>query len=216
MSMNTLVFSALNQLRTNLVANLGTVVAEALDCVANIVTSCFGAALSSVSAAAYGAAQASGHHGAHYGAHSGAAVNIDLDWSFTLQMVLFAGLIVALKPLLLDPVLRVFEERENRTDGAKGAARGMQEQAGELLQRYDQELLRVNRAAADERDKMRAETARLENELVNAARASSAKILEDGRTDIRTQVDKIRLDLGRDAERLSREIAGRALGREVH
>jgi F-type H+-transporting ATPase subunit b len=162
-------------------------------------------------------ALASGSAFAGQTAHrSGSAVNIDLDWSFTLQMVLFAGLIVVLKPLLLDPVLRVFEERENRTDGAKGAARAMQEQAGELLQRYEQELLRVNRAAAEERDRMRAETARLENEIVSAARASTAKILEQGRNDISKQVDQIRFDLGREAERLSRDIAGRALGREVH
>jgi F-type H+-transporting ATPase subunit b len=150
-------------------------------------------------------------------AHSGnSAVNIDLDFSFTLQMVLFAGLIVVLKPLLFDPVLRVFEERENRTDGAKTAAREMQEKAGELLQRYEQELSRVSRAAAEERDKVRAETARLENEMLNTARASTAKLLEQGRKDIQSQVDKIRFDLGRDAERLARDIATRALGREVH
>jgi F-type H+-transporting ATPase subunit b len=74
----------------------------------------------------------------------------------------------------------------------------------------------VNRAAAEERDRMRAETARLENEIVSAARASTAKILEQGRNDISKQVDQIRFDLGREAERLSRDIAGRALGREVH
>src|SRR2546422_537873 len=54
------------------------------------------------------------------------AVNIDFDLTFIGQMVIFAALIVVMKPLLLDPVLGLFEEREKRTDGAKAAARVMQ------------------------------------------------------------------------------------------
>jgi F-type H+-transporting ATPase subunit b len=53
---------------------------------------------------------------------------IDFDLTFVLQMLLFAALIVVLRPLLFDPVLRVFEEREKRTDGARQSARQMQEE----------------------------------------------------------------------------------------
>ncbi len=143
-------------------------------------------------------------------------MNIDLDLSFTLQMLLFAALIVALKPLLFDPVLRIFEERERRTDGARDEAREMQERAGELLEKYEAELSRVGRAAAEERERMRAETTRLENEILAEARAGTARILDQGRKDIADQVEAIRFDLGRQSERLARQIAARALGREVH
>lgn len=147
---------------------------------------------------------------------AGAGISIDLDLTFTLQMLLFAALIVVLKPLLFDPVLRVFEERERRTDGAKAAAREMQRKAGELLQRYETELVKVGKAAAEERDRMRAETARLEAEILAEARTAAARVLDQGRKEIEQQVERIRFDLGRQSERLARDMAARALGREVH
>lgn len=149
-------------------------------------------------------------------ASGGSAVPLDIDLTFTLQMLLFAVLIVALKPLLFDPALRIFEERERRTDGARAEAREMQKRAGELLEKYEAELAKVGRAAAEEREKMRAETTRLENEIVNQAREATAKILADGRAQIAEQVSKIRFDLGRESERLAHQLAARALGREVH
>lgn len=141
--------------------------------------------------------------------------NIDFDQSFIAQMVVFAALIVVLKPLLFDPVLNLFEEREKRTDGAKAEARRMQEEAGELLRRYERELERVNRVAAEERDRIRSETAKLEAQILGEARAAAAKILADGRAAIEEELMAIRFDLGRDSERLARDVAERALGREV-
>lgn len=149
-------------------------------------------------------------------ASGGSAVPLDIDLTFTLQMLLFAVLIVVLKPLLFDPALKIFEERERRTDGAREEAREMQERAGELLEKYEAELAKVGRTAAEERDKMRAETTRLENEIINQAREATAKILADGRSQIADQVTKIKADLDRESERLAHQLAARALGREVH
>jgi F-type H+-transporting ATPase subunit b len=145
----------------------------------------------------------------------GGAINIDLDLTFTLQMLLFLVLIVALKPLLFDPVLKIFEERERRTDGARDDARAMQKRAGELLRRYEDELVRVNRTAAQERDRIRLETAKLEAEILGEARQSTSKIIDLGRAEIDKQVQEIRFELGRRSERLAHDIASRALGREL-
>ena len=57
-----------------------------------------------------------------------------------------------LKPLLFDPVLKVFSLREERTEGARATARELQEKAGELLQKYEKELERVHQVAAEERE----------------------------------------------------------------
>jgi F-type H+-transporting ATPase subunit b len=142
-------------------------------------------------------------------------VNIDFDLTFIGQMVVFAALVFALKPLLFDPVLGLFEEREKRTEGARAEARQMQERAGELLVEYETELERVNRVAAEERDRIRAETAKLEAEILAEARAVSTKIVEQGRARIEQEIRSIRFDLGKESERLARDIATRVLGREV-
>jgi F-type H+-transporting ATPase subunit b len=146
---------------------------------------------------------------------SGGAVNVDLDLTFLGQMVVFATLIVILKPLLFDPVLGLFQERERRTDGARADARRMQEKAGELLREYEHEMEKVHRVAAEERDKMRAETARLEAREITEARALATKIVEEGRQRIAEEIHEIKFDLGRNSERLARDIAARVLGREV-
>lgn len=148
-------------------------------------------------------------------AMGGGGVAIDMDRTVVVQFVLFLLLAVLLKPLLFDPILRVFEERENRTEGARGKARKMQEKAGELLRKYERELERVNVVAAEEREKLRAETAKLEGEILAEARATTDKILEEGRKQIESEVGKIRFDLGRQSQTLARDIATRVLGREV-
>jgi F-type H+-transporting ATPase subunit b len=142
-------------------------------------------------------------------------INIDLDLTFTMQMLVFVILIVTLKPLLFDPVLKIFEEREKRTDGARQEARDMQKRAGELLRKYEAELVRINRTAAEERDRIRAETARLEAQILDEARASTAKVIAEGRAEIDELVRKTEFELGKQSERLGRDIATRALGREL-
>lgn len=146
---------------------------------------------------------------------SGGAVNVDLDLTFVGQMVVFATVILVLKPLLFDPVLGLFQERERRTEGARAEARRMQEKAGELLREYEREMEKVQRVAGEERDKMRAETARLEAKELAQARAIATKIVEEGRARIAEEIHEIKFDLGRNSERLARDIAGRVLGREL-
>lgn len=149
------------------------------------------------------------------GAAMSGGISIDFDKTFVLQMIIFAGLILALKPLLFDPVLAVFEEREKRTDGAKAEARSMQEEAGELLRRYEKELEKVSQVAAQERDRARSETSKLEAEILGEARKVAARIVEEGRKKLESEISSARFDLGRQSEQVAREIAQRVLGREV-
>jgi F-type H+-transporting ATPase subunit b len=142
-------------------------------------------------------------------------VSIDFDKTFIVQMVVFALLVVLLKPLLFDPVLKIFEQREEKTEGAKASAREMQEKAGELLRRYERELERVGRVAAEERERLRVETVRLEGDILGEARSLAHEIIEHGRRKIETEVGAIRFDLGKESEILARDIATRVLGREV-
>jgi F-type H+-transporting ATPase subunit b len=143
-------------------------------------------------------------------------MTFDFDLTFVLQMLLFALLIVVLKPLLFEPVLRVFEEREKRTEGARDSARHMQEEAGELLSRYESELERVREVARQERERARAETARVETELMLQARESANKIVEEGRQRVDRERRQVEFGLGRESERLARSIAEAVLGRSLH
>src|SRR5258706_55753 len=52
------------------------------------------------------------------------AVNVDFHpYLVAFQIGLFVVLMLVLKPILFDPMMKLFEEREKRIDGAKAAAR---------------------------------------------------------------------------------------------
>jgi F-type H+-transporting ATPase subunit b len=142
-------------------------------------------------------------------------VNLDFDLTFLVQMAAFAILVMILRPLLFDPLLKLFEERERRTEGAKLLARKMDEKAGELLQRYEHELDSVRRAAAEEREKLRAEGAKLEAQILAEGRAEVAKLVEQGRAKLEADRKVLRGELSTRAADIARDIASRVLGREV-
>ncbi|HEX3777714.1 MAG TPA: ATP synthase F0 subunit B [Polyangiaceae bacterium] len=139
-------------------------------------------------------------------------VPLDFDRTVLVQIIVFTLLIVVLKPLLFDPVLKVFSLREERTEGARATARQLQEKAGELLQRYEKELERVHQVAAEERETLRAETTKLEAQILNEAREVTTRVVEEGRKKIETEVNAIRFDLGKESERVAQLIVERVSG----
>jgi F-type H+-transporting ATPase subunit b len=143
------------------------------------------------------------------------AVNVDVDLTFVVQGVLFIALTLILKPLLFDPLLRLFEEREKRTEGAKALARQLDDRSAMALATIDAAMSKAREAAGGEREKLRAEAARREQEILAQVRAATAKTVEDGKRAVHAEADRVRAALRADADGLSRDLAARVLGREV-
>jgi F-type H+-transporting ATPase subunit b len=146
---------------------------------------------------------------------AGGGVDLDFDLSFIGQMVAFIILIIILKPLLFDPLLRLFEERERRTEGAKLLARKLDEKAGELLVRYRSEVDAARRAAGEERERLRAEGVKTESQILAEARVDVAKIIDLGKAKLGKEAAAIRSDLATRSGEVGRQMAARVLGREV-
>jgi F-type H+-transporting ATPase subunit b len=149
------------------------------------------------------------------GMTSEGGVTLDFDMTFVAQMVIFAVFVIVVKPLLFDPLMKLFEERERRTEGAKVLARRMDEKAGELLRKYESELDAVRRVAAEERDKLRAEAQRLEGQILADARAEAAKLVEEGKKKLDIERKTLRTELSARAPQIAKDIASRVLGREL-
>ena len=143
-----------------------------------------------------------------------AGPSVDFDLTVMVQALVFLGLAWVLKPLLFDPLIRVFEERELRTDGARAEARELEERAGELLERYQREYERVTRAASEERERIRSETSRLEAQILREARDRATRLVDDGRLAIAAEVTALKLELEQRSRRLAKDLARVALGRE--
>jgi F-type H+-transporting ATPase subunit b len=143
------------------------------------------------------------------------AISVDFDATFLVQAALFVGLTLFLKPVLFDPMLRLFEERERRIDGAKVQARKIDDKSATALAKYETEMAKARTAAAAVRDQIRAEALKQETELLASVRASTAKVIENGKRTAQAEADKARAALRADAGNLARDLAGRVLGREV-
>lgn len=146
---------------------------------------------------------------------SGGAVDVDVNWTFLAQIALFVVLFLVLKPLLFDPLLKLFEEREKRIEGAKNEARDMYKEADAKIAKYEEELALVKRAAGEERDKLRAEGQRQEQAILAKVRAETNALLDEGRKKIDGDAAALRTELDAAAQILAREMASSVLGREV-
>jgi F-type H+-transporting ATPase subunit b len=146
---------------------------------------------------------------------SGSAVTVDLDLTFFAHFILFTAFVVLMKDLVLDPLLKVFDERERRTRGAIEGAREMDEQAIALKQDFEGKLEGVRREAAVDREKVRSRVKKAEAELMDSARSKAAEKLKTGTIEISAEVDRIRKDLDAQQDKLAAQIASRVLGREV-
>lgn len=143
------------------------------------------------------------------------SISVDFDATFIAQFILFTAFILVTRPLLFDPLLKVFAERTRRTEGARDKARQMDAKAGELAQQYESELDKVRVEANTEREKLRREAKEIEAKIMAEARADVNRILDNGKTRIASEVEQMKKDLA-DAQSIhAAEIASRVLGREV-
>ena len=143
------------------------------------------------------------------------AISVDFDATFLVQLVLFAGLTLVLTPLLFDPMLKLFEERERRIDGAKMQARKIDEKSANALAKYESEMAKARAAANAERETIRAAAVRREQEILSQMRAATAKTLEDGKRAAQAEAERVRATLKAQSGVLARDVAVRVLGREV-
>jgi F-type H+-transporting ATPase subunit b len=142
-------------------------------------------------------------------------VVIDVDLTFLWPIGVFIVLILVLKPVLFDPMLGLFEERERRIDGAKLAARKMDEASVQALTRYEGEMKKATSAGNEDREAQRAEGLKAEAEIVGAVRQATGETVSIGRKALQEEAAEVRAALKGEAKVLAGALASRVLGREV-
>ncbi len=142
-------------------------------------------------------------------------VTVDFDATVIGQVALFVLLLIALKPILFEPMLKLFEERERRTDGARLEARRIDEASAGALAKYDAAMLEARAQANAERDRLRAEGAKAEAEIMATVRKSTSETLERGKLQMQGEAKQVRAALTKNISELAHDVAKQVLGREV-
>jgi F-type H+-transporting ATPase subunit b len=149
------------------------------------------------------------------GVHAPQAIQVDFDATFIVQLALFVGLTLFLKPMLFDPMLKLFEERERRIDGAKLQARKIDEKSTVALAQYETAMAKARAAANVDRERLRAEGVKREQEILAQVRTSTNQLIEAGKQKAKLEAERARAALKAEGPALARHVAARVLGREV-
>lgn len=140
---------------------------------------------------------------------------IDIDSTFLLQLAIFFAFFFVLSTFLFKPLLAVFDERDKAIDGAKDSARELEKSADEKFKKFEAEMKKVKVEANAERDRIQADGASLERELLAKARADADKVLRDASKDLEVRATEIRGQMKAAVPALAADIAEKLLGRRA-
>ncbi len=131
------------------------------------------------------------------------------------MMVPFWVTVVSTWFLAIKPILHVLEERESRTQGARTEAAELEVRFNEKLKAYEDRLNATKQKALDERMAIRKIAIEEEGKILGAAHDASSAEVEKVRKEVDAERTRVRSELGATAELLARELAEKALGREI-
>ena len=138
------------------------------------------------------------------------------DWNVVIVLVVgFALLIPVVNALIVQPVLKVVDEREDKIAGARRRAEKLERDADAVLARYEEEV-RETREACDRDRRAHLDAARAQQtEIASEARSEAEREIAQSRRELDASLADARASLRGAAEQLARQAAERILGRTV-
>ncbi|MSQ83270.1 MAG: hypothetical protein EXR77_10330 [Myxococcales bacterium] len=140
---------------------------------------------------------------------------IDLDATIITQAVFFLTLLLLLPSMVYRPLLQRFDQREERTEGARATAKALRKQARDEVARYDDAVASQRRDALIERAETRALAQKSADELIAQARKETADHIAHGIAEQRQFAVSARQELFADASTIGAEIAAKLSGGTV-
>jgi len=150
-------------------------------------------------------------------AHAAGDLVLIPNWTRELPVliVLFVMVIAPTNRLILQPLLRVLDDREARTTGTRARAARLEEEAREVFERCEREIVKTREESERQRrsalEGVRAEA----QQMTDAARVGAETTLEGARGELGQALESARRGLRGQSEELAREAAARVLGRSL-
>jgi len=137
---------------------------------------------------------------------------LDINQVALLQLGLVVVLAFLLSTLLIRPILRIFEERENLSVKPVEESRRLLAEAEEKARQYDESLRAGSVEALARKRKVMEDAVRSERKLVEAALAESNRKVEQLTGEIAREKETSLAYLRQQVSALSAEIAAKVLG----
>lgn len=147
---------------------------------------------------------------------SGGGSLIDLDGTFFVQIAIFFLAFFILKSLVFGPVMKVMDAREAAVGGARQQAQALEAEVAEKKANFESQLRKVRDEASREREAQRAEAQKLARSLTEKARQESASRLDEARTRLSQEAEKVRAEARLQVPKVANQIASKILNRSVN
>ncbi len=131
------------------------------------------------------------------------------------NVALFLLLIYPVNRLLVQPLLRVLDERAARTSGALAQSQKLVDDSRAARTELEAGLADARARAQVRRNAILGDGETEERALLDAARAEATRAIESVRRSVEAELGEARTALQNDARTLAREAATRILGRAV-
>lgn len=138
---------------------------------------------------------------------------MELNATYLLQLSMFLLLLAFFSKFLFPPMLRLFEERERRIDGASQEAQRLAARADEAAGAIEEKMAAATSEARSILGDLRAEGQKREQELIDQAREQARGTLEDARAELFATTEKVRSSLKADADQIASDIVEKIIGR---
>jgi F-type H+-transporting ATPase subunit b len=140
---------------------------------------------------------------------------MEINATILLQLALFLVLMVLLSQFLFQPLLRLFDARERRIDGAQEEAKQYRENADQKAAIIEERVQHARQEARETLNEFKVRAKGREDEIIGAAREVSQTRLNDARQTLEQQMEQAKTKLNDDAMTLAEDMAAKALGRAL-
>jgi len=140
---------------------------------------------------------------------------LEIDQLALLQLCLVIVLAFILSAILIRPILRTFEERDNLSVKPLEESRRLLAEAEDRSRRYDESFQKGSMDALARKRGVMEETSRAERKRVEGAVEESNRKIEEMKGRISAEKESVASSLRAEVTLLSRQIAEKVLGRRV-
>jgi F-type H+-transporting ATPase subunit b len=135
------------------------------------------------------------------------------DGTLFIHIAIILVMIFILNRTLFRPVNRVLKEREQRTVGRSGEARGVLQRVEESLSRYERTLREARAENYRLMERQQAEATGARQQKIGLVKKEVGDLIEGQKREIQAQADAARATLEGEARRVAASVSAQILGR---
>ncbi len=140
---------------------------------------------------------------------------IDIDRTLLIHLINFIVLVLILHFVLFQPIRRIMREREQGISAGLNDAKESQDRVQALTEKHSAALAEAKQKATAAYNGLYQQGVDGQRDLVSAERTKAGEALDRARAEVAAASTAAQGELKAEAERLSREIAAKLLGRAV-